>query len=71
MLIMKKKLIAYSISVILMIVSFFLPPTGQIDPSVLMAASIIIGGYEWLFGSNIKSIEITKEGLRFEKEVKQ
>lgn len=68
MLIMVKKLIVYGIAVILMVVSFFLPPTGQIDPSVLMAASIIIGGYEWLFGNNIKSIEITKEGLKFEKE---
>lgn len=68
---MVKKLIVYGIAVILMVVSFFLPPTGQIDPTVLMAASIIIGGYEWLFGSNIKSIEITKEGLKFEKEVKQ
>lgn len=32
-----------SVSVVLMVVSFFLPPTGVIDPSVLKAAAILLG----------------------------
>lgn len=63
---MKKKIIAYTISVLLMIVSFILPPTGSIDPSVLMASGIVIFGYEWLFGKTIKTISITKEGVKVE-----
>lgn len=63
---MKKKILAYAISIILMIISFVLPPTGKIDPSVLMASSLIIFGYEWLFGKTVKSINITKEGIKVE-----
>lgn len=50
-----------------MLVSFYLPPTGQIDPSVLMGVGLLIFGYEFLFGSGIKSFDITKDGLHFEK----
>lgn len=63
---MKKKIIAYSIAVSLMVVSFFLPPQGVIDNSVLFASGIIIFGFEWLFGKTIKSISITKEGVKVE-----
>lgn len=63
---MKKKIIAYTISVLLMIISFILPPTGSIDPSVLMASGIVIFGYEFLFGKTIKKIDIDKEGIHME-----
>lgn len=63
---MKKKILAYTISVLLMIISFILPPTGSIDPSVLMGSGVIIFGYEWLFGKTIKTISITKEGVKVE-----
>lgn len=58
-----RKLIVYGISVILMIVSFLLPPMGVIHPSVLMGVALLIGGHEWLFGNNIKEISIDKEGV--------
>ena len=32
-----------TVAVILMVVSFVLPPTGVIDPSVLKAAAILLG----------------------------
>lgn len=32
-----------AIAVALLVVSFFLPPTGVIDPSVLKAAAILLG----------------------------
>lgn len=32
-----------SVAVVLMVVSFFLPPTGVIDPSVLKASAILLG----------------------------
>lgn len=32
-----------AVAVVLMVVSFFLPPTGVIDPSVLKAAAILLG----------------------------
>lgn len=63
---MKKKITAYVIAIILMVVSFILPPTGVIDNSVLLASGIIIFGYEWLFGKTIKSFNITKEGIHVE-----
>ena len=50
----------------IMITSFILPPTGQIDPSVLMGTSILIMGYEWLFGHSIKSVNIDKTGIHIE-----
>lgn len=61
-----RKLIAYGISVALLIASFVIPPMGVIHPSVLMASSIIIAGYEWLFGHSIKSINIDKSGVHIE-----
>lgn len=61
-----RKIIIYGICVILVITSFILPPTGQIDPSVLMAISILLAGYEWIFGKTIKNIKIDKEGLNVE-----
>lgn len=63
---MVKKIIVYSISVILILVSFYLPPVGVIHPSVLMAVGLLIGGYEWLFGHSIKSIDIDKNGIHIE-----
>lgn len=32
-----------TVSIAMLIVSFFLPPTGVIDPSVLKAAAILLG----------------------------
>ena len=63
---MRNKILAYIISVILLIVAFFLPPQGEIHPSVLIATSIIIFGYEFLFGKTIKKIDIDKEGIHLE-----
>lgn len=61
-----KKLIVYTISVILIIASFILPPLGVIDPTVLMAVGLLIGGYEWLFGHSIKSVNIDRNGIHIE-----
>lgn len=61
-----KKIIVYIISVALVITSFILPPTGQVDPTVLFAVGLLIGGYEWLFGHSIKSIDINKDGIHFD-----
>ena len=61
-----RKIIVYCVAVGLMITSFILPPTGQIDPSVLMGTSILIMGYEWLFGHSIKSVNIDKTGIHIE-----
>lgn len=61
-----KKLIVYTISVILIIASFILPPLGVIDPTVLMAVGLLIGGYEWLFGHSIKSVSIDRNGIHIE-----
>ena len=61
-----RKIIVYCIAVGLMITSFILPPTGQIDPSALMGTSILIMGYEWLFGHSIKSVNIDKTGIHIE-----
>lgn len=63
---MKQKVISYAVAILLMIVSFFIPPMGVIDNSVLFASGIIIFGYEWLFGKTVKSISITKEGIKVE-----
>ena len=35
--------VCLTVAVVLMVVSFFLPPTGVIDPSVLKAAAILLG----------------------------
>lgn len=56
-------LIVYIIAIILIIVSFVLPPTGVIDNSVLLAVGILIGGYQMMFGNSIKEIKIDKEGV--------
>lgn len=61
-----RKILVYIIAVVLIIASFILPPMGTVDPSVLMASGIIIGGYEWLFGHSIKSIHIDKTGIHIE-----
>lgn len=67
---MIKKCIVYIISVVMMLVSFYLPPTGQIDPSVILSVGVMLFGYELLFGNGIKSFDITKEGIHFEKYTK-
>lgn len=64
---MKKKAIAYFISLALIIIGFAMPPPAEIHPSVLTAVGIIIGGAELLFGSSIKEITVDKNGLHFEK----
>lgn len=61
-----RKIIVYIIATGLMTASFILPPTGQIDPSVLMGTGILIMGYEWLFGHSIKSVNIDKTGVHIE-----
>lgn len=61
-----RKIIVYCVAAGLMITSFILPPTGQIDPSVLMGTSILVASYEWLFGHSIKSINIDKTGIHIE-----
>lgn len=61
-----RKIFVYVISMILIIASFICPPTGEIDPSVLMGVGLLIGGYEWLFGHSIKSINIDKTGIHIE-----
>lgn len=63
---MKNKIIAYVVSVGLLIIAFFIPPQGEIHPSVLIATSIIIFGWEFLFGKTIKKIDIDKEGIHME-----
>lgn len=62
----KGKIITYIIAVILIIASFILPPQGVVDPTVLCSVGLLIGGYEWLFGNNIKLISIDKEGIHIE-----
>lgn len=61
-----KKIIVYCISTALIVASFLLPPLGVVDPSVLMATGLLIGGYEWLFGHSIKKIDIDSSGVHFE-----
>lgn len=60
------KFIVYIIAVLLVVISFFLPPTGVIDPSALWGAAIIIAGYEILFGTKIKSFTIDSSGIHVE-----
>lgn len=55
--------IAYLVSIVLMVVSFYLPPQGTIDPSVLFAAGILIAGYQLIWGHSIKEINIDKSGI--------
>lgn len=55
--------ISYTISTILLIVSFIIPPTGEIDSSVLIAASLLIGGQQLIWGSKIKEIHFDKTGF--------
>lgn len=61
-----RKIFVYVISTVLIITSFILPPTGEIDPSVLLAVGLLIGGYEWLFGHSVKSVNIDKTGIHIE-----
>lgn len=61
-----RKGIVYGISIILIIISFFMPPMGVIDPSVLIAVGILIAGHEWLYGHSIKSVNIDKTGIHIE-----
>lgn len=35
--------VCLSVAIVLLLVSFFVPPTGVIDPSVLKAAAILLG----------------------------
>lgn len=35
--------VCLSVAIVLLLVSFFVPPTGVIDPSVLKAAGILLG----------------------------
>lgn len=58
-----KAIITYSIAVILLVVAYFLPPQGEISSSVLIASSIIIGGFQLMFGHSIKEISIDKNGV--------
>lgn len=61
-----RKIFVYLIAVSLMVASFILPPEGQIDPSVLMGVSILIAGYEMLFGHSIKAVNIDRTGIHIE-----
>lgn len=60
------KIITYVISIIMICVSFIIPPQGIVDPSVLMSVGILVGSYELLFGTTIKSIHIDKTGVHIE-----
>lgn len=66
-----QKLIIYSIAISLIVISFFIPPTGVIDTSVLLGTGLLIGSYELLFGTSIKSISIDKTGLHIETHKKE
>lgn len=35
--------VCLTVAIVLLLVSFFIPPTGVIDPSVLKAAAILLG----------------------------
>lgn len=59
-------LFVYFIAVILIVAGFLLPPQGQIDPSVLIASGILIGGFQLLFGHSIKFIDINGSGIHIE-----
>lgn len=61
-----RKIVVYIIAVAIIITSFIIPPPGVVDPSALCSASLIIGGYEWLFGHSIKSMHIDKTGIHIE-----
>lgn len=61
-----KELIIYGIAVVLIVASFFIPPLGVIDNSVLMAAGIMIAGYQLMFGHSIKEITLDRNGLHIE-----
>lgn len=60
------KVTTYILSVVLLGVSFYLPPQGVIDPSVLQGSAILLFGTEWLFGNSVKEFRIDKEGIHFE-----
>lgn len=62
----KAKFITYIVSIGLLIASFIVPPTGEIHPSVLIGTSIVIFGYEFLFGKTIKKIDIDRDGVHME-----
>lgn len=61
-----RKTLVYLLAAGLMVGSFFCPPQGIIDPSVLMGTSILVASYEWLFGHSIKTVDIDKSGIHIE-----
>lgn len=63
---MKQGLIVYGIALALMVTSFFLPPMGIIDGSVLMGVGILLAGYQLMFGHSIKEITIDRNGVHIE-----
>lgn len=60
------KFVTYAIAIIMMGISFWMPPTGAIDPSVLFGIGLLVGSYELLFGTSIKSLHIDKTGVHIE-----
>ena len=62
------KIIAYFISALLIVVGFVMPPIGVIDNSVLIASGLLMAGYQLLFGDNIWSIHIDKNGIDINKQ---
>lgn len=55
--------IAYVIAILLLSISFFLPPEGVIDSSALIASSILLAGQQLIWGNKIKEFTIDKTGL--------
>lgn len=72
---MKRKIIhwfCYFVSVGLMIASFVIPPTGVIDPSVLEASGILIGGIAIIDSINSnREVEINIGNFKFKSNKKQ
>lgn len=59
-------ILVYICAALLIIISFFLPPQGIVDPSAMCGAGILLGGWQLLFGHNIKSIHIDKTGIHID-----
>lgn len=59
------KILTYIISVIIICVSWLMPPPFAVDPSVLQATAILLFAAEWLFGTSIKEFKIDREGLHY------
>lgn len=60
------KICVYSISLALIIISFILPPKGQIDPTVIFSTGMMLGFFEIYFGNSIKHLQISKDGVDIE-----